>query len=499
MLSAIRNRLSSGGKPTMPRANLDFISTVLSRGISILSGEYALREQREHRGSFFKQLLRFAAPTAACVLMSPLGNAQETQFSPGPDEGRVSLVELAAANETQPTYANPQRSTSNSLQAIFAPNVGNGVVSAFSNRVKPASLDTPNMIGDFLGYTGSVSFNTVTAGSLETTSGTFALPASGRVPKIAENNSAIPRDRIYFAYNHFHNAYDSSSTVNPNDVDVDMNPIPSSTLEEQFDQNRFTLGIEKTLFYGDLSVEARMPLVTQIDHTVPSVTDPNATAFRFGTNDPTGNLTFILKQVLIDWYGPESSGVFTGGFGLTIPTSEGANVQLGDASFNVDDMGVHFSPYLALLIDGQKGWFLQAFAEFDTSTDKVIVHDRTMGRIGKMDIPDVINLDVGIGWWLHRYPNRRWLKGIAPIVEFHHSAQQQDLGTLAFQSNGALSSSNVVVGAFNGKRDTSNLTAGVHVILNDHMNARVGGVVPLKDAPDREFDAEFVFQLDVVR
>ena len=239
-----------------------------------------------HWGSFCKKLLRAAAPTAACVLMSPLGFAQDPQFANFADEGRVSLVERATVQEASPIPTYTPAHQDNSLQAIFAPRSGN-FMAPIANRAKPASLDTPNMIGDFIGYTGSVFFSTTTAGSLETSTGTFELPASGRIPKVAENNSAIPRDRIYFAYNHFHNAYDSNSTIDPNDVDVDMMPIPAVFEERQFDQNRFTLGVEKTLFYGDLSIEARMPLVTQIDYTTPGVTDPTATAFRFGTNDPT--------------------------------------------------------------------------------------------------------------------------------------------------------------------------------------------------------------------
>lgn len=452
----------------------------------------------KHWGSFCKKILKFAAPSVACVGLSPLAWAQDPFVIEDQGEGRVSLV--AFEETVSAEYETAYPGDKNSLQAIFAPSwQSKPVCLPTSGRKVLQDLDTPNMIGDFLGYTGSVSFDTVTAGSLETSQGVFDIPGSGRIPKVSENNSAIPRDRVYFAYNHFHNAYDSNATVNPNDVDMDMNPIPSVTTTRQLDQNRFTLGLEKTFFYGDISIEARMPLVTQIDHTVLGVTDPTATSFRYGTNDPTGNLTFLYKQVLLDWHSSTASGVFTAGFGFTLPTAEGAHVELGDAHFNIDDSGYHFSPYLALLIDTQKGWFFQGFAEFDFSTDKVTVHDRALGHIGRMDIPDSINLDVGIGWWAYRFPNKRWFKGIAPILEYHYSAQQQDLGTLSFQSNGATSTSNVLVGAFSGTRDTSNLTTGIHVILNDHMNARVGGVVPLVGEDERLFDAEFVFQLDVVR
>lgn len=451
----------------------------------------------QHWGSFFKQIRRFAAPAAASIFLAPFASAQDFGSPVDESEGLVRIQEHQTASE----YAVPEENP-HSLSSIFSPGIqlNQHCESPFTPSFRPQSLDTPNMIGDFLGYTGSVSFSTTTTGSLETVDGVFDLPGSGRVPKIAENNSPIPRDRVYLAYNHFHNAYNANATVNPNDIDMDtMLPLDPANFNKQFDQNRFTLGLEKSFFYGDMSVEFRMPLVTQVDYSVPSYSDPSSKAYSFGTNDPTGNFAVIFKQVLFDWYGSETAGVFTGGFGLTFATADGAYVQLGDAAFEVDDAGTHFSPYMALVIDSKKGWFIQGFAEFDFSTDEITIDDRAAGTVGKMDIPDVINLDIGMGWWLHRFPERRIFKGLAPMIEYHYTGQRQDFGSVAFTSNGALSSSNVVVGAFDSRRDTSNLTAGVHVVLTDHINCRVAGVVPLQNAPDRQFDSEFVFQVDVVR
>ncbi len=452
---------------------------------------------REHWGLLCKKLFRLAGPTAACLMLSPFANAQDFEQS----EGRIRVVDhqFAEPETTQNAPLIVNQLDPNSPEAIFTPWVTQNCAPGFGMAKKPQSLDTPNMIGDFLGRTGSVSFTTTTMGSLETSQGLFDIPGSGRVPKVAENNSAIPRDRFYFTYNHFHNAYSANSTVNPNDVDMNMMPLDPVVRSDQFHQNRFTLGLEKTFLYGDMSVEFRLPLVTQVDYEVPGFTDPTSTAFSFGTNDPTGNLSMILKKVLFDWYGPRSSGVISSGFALTFPTSEGASVNLGDATFLVDDAGLHFSPYMTMLIESPAGWFIQGFVEFDYSTDKIAVEDRNAGGVGKADIPDVVNLDVGAGWWLARYPDNHLFKGLAGIVEYHYTGQRQDFENIAFQSVGQTSTSNVIVGGFDSRRDIMNLTTGVHVVVTDHINARVAGVVPLRDAPDRQFDAEVVFQLDLVR
>ncbi len=461
---------------------------------------------REHWGLICKKIRRFAAPTAACLLLSPIASAQDETVPTAEAEGRIRIVDQnrVEQSQVQPAAlvgAPVSQASGNSLEEIFSTGLQPQARSPFVNRAKPQSLDIPNMIGDFLGYTGSVNFTTTTPvlGSTETINGIFDLPGSGRIPKVAENNSAIPRDRFYFAYNHFHNAYSANSTVSTDALDVDMMPIDPILRSNTLHQNRFTLGIEKTLFYGDMSVEFRLPLVTQVDHAAPGLTDPTTTAFEYGTDDPTGNLSMILKKVLFDWYGDRSSGVISSGAGFTFPTAEGASVQLGDATFHIDDTGLHFAPFFTVAIECQDGWFIQGFLEFDYSTDQMSVVDRTAGGVGKVDIPDVVNLDVGVGKWLARYPDRYWWKGLAAILEYHHTGQRQDLDPIAFNSNGALSTSTVMINGIDSRRDISNLTTGVHVVINDHMNARVGGVLPLRNAPDRQFDAEVVFQLDIVR
>ena len=68
--------------------------------------------------------------------------------------------------------------------------------------------------------------------------------------KVAENNSAIPQDRILFNYNHFHNA------IERNRRDL-VGPVVS---DGQFDVDRCTFGIEKTFLDGLWSVEIRMLL-----------------------------------------------------------------------------------------------------------------------------------------------------------------------------------------------------------------------------------------------
>lgn len=466
--------------------------------------------------SLMKKLSCVTAPLTCSLLGATVGFAQDFDLADD-TEARVHVAQHEQVtvpwDGTQSTaYTNYYNSQGyqapiynpHSPEAIFSPQLPGYVGSPYVSHFRPQSLDTPNMIGDFLGFASTATFSTVTAGSLETVTGSIDIPGSGRVPKVAENNSPIPRDRVYFGYNHFHNAFRSSMLIAPNDFELDEDdmpvPIPDELQNKGFHQNRFTIGLEKTLFSGDMSVEFRIPLITQVNHQEPGILDPTQNAASFATDDPLGSFSIVLKKVLIDWYNERSSGVFTGGFGFSFPNAEGATVDLGDASFHVKDTGFHFSPYLAMLIDTQSGFFMQGFAEFDFSTDQMAVRDRTNGStVGHINIPNSVFLDVGMGYWVIRMPERRWMKGVAGIVEYHYSRQTQDFRSLAFQSIGTLSTSNVLISSPVGRRDLSNLTTGVHVAVSDHVNFRVGGVVPLRNAPQRQFDAEVVFQLDLVR
>ncbi|MEZ6117707.1 MAG: hypothetical protein R3C28_14205 [Pirellulaceae bacterium] len=98
-----------------------------------------------------------------------------------------------------------------------------------------ASNGVPSMIGDFFGggynYTVDGPFN----------GGTVTLAGGDRRMKFSENNSPFPRDRIFFNYNHFHNAL-----TDPNGNSRDL--------------NRYTFGVESTIFNDFNSVELRVPL-----------------------------------------------------------------------------------------------------------------------------------------------------------------------------------------------------------------------------------------------
>jgi len=247
----------------------------------------------------------------------------------------------------------------------------------------------PNMMGDSLGSTRSVSYFLTRTGPLPGGS-PFSPPgeidASGAVyfrnAKIAENNSPIPRNRAAFRYNHFHNAIDITGYTLENPVVVNQLPgtVPAfwdggpyiglipmpvelvggpfppvvqlQTVSRSYDLDLFTFSVESMLVDELLSLELRLPfsatLASDLDLPTGIATGSvSSWSPGFGVFDVTptpeltlgreetewGDATVILKGLL----SRSKSFALSGGLALGMPTGK-------DTSLVVTD-------YLGLLFD----------------------------------------------------------------------------------------------------------------------------------------------------
>ena len=93
---------------------------------------------------------------------------------------------------------------------------------------------------------------------------------------VAENNSPIPADRLYFRYNFFQNGQ-SVTGISGATTPFLVNGVPSAggTLQsvpqlKNYNVHAYTFGGEKTFFDGLLSAELRVPVLNTL------ATDPRA-------------------------------------------------------------------------------------------------------------------------------------------------------------------------------------------------------------------------------
>ena len=311
------------------------------------------------------------------------------------------------------------------------------------------------MIGDFFGNgylyrIGSHGVSVTTAGG-------------DRRFKATENNSPFPQNRVFFNYNHFHNAV-------------------SNVFGERENLNRYTFGVESTIFNENNSIELRVPFAGTVAANQ-DLADSNFDSTEFG------NITVAFKRLI---FRNECSAVAVG-LGVSLPTGDDSEITSSGISqvvFNNDS--VHFQPFLGIYRKTSERLFWQFFTQvdIDANGNRVVLPATSTlfgtGFTGSSNIAQqlqdqtVLFLDRSVGYWLYKDDCcRRYLTGLAPMLELHYSTtlQDQDLGTL---------------GLFEPieRRDVLNLTAGMFFQIGQMSSLKVGAVSPLREDFDKIFDAE---------
>lgn len=206
--------------------------------------------------------------------------------------------------------------------------------------------------------------------------------------KIGENESPRPVDRVYVAYNYFH------------DVNGSLR-VPGLPVT---DVHRETLGVEKTFWGGDASIGFRLPLL--------QLTGPDNLS-----RATVGDLTIISKFALINNpFEPTADGTIRGGevlstgIALTVPTG-------GAATFSALDPQVHptvIQPFVGGIVT-----FRRSFGQFFSSV--AVPTDRR-------DTTYLFN-SFQYGYLLYRAPDAdRILTLVAPLVEVHVSTPLNNRG-----------------------------------------------------------------------
>ena len=319
----------------------------------------------------------------------------------------------------------------------------------------------PNMFGDVFdiaGYNGEF-FPDVQdspgGNGNEQQSASLDIPPAGahRRMKIADNNKALPVDRIYFLYHHFQNAL----VVSPPD--------------RTFSVDRYSIGLEKTFSDGLWSAEFRMPFGGGYNLATPG----------FGVEGANvGNLAITLKRLL---YRSRYTAA-AGGLGIDVPTGGDVTGQAGVSNYTLFNDAVHLSPWVGCLHAPNDRFFYQAFLQVDVATNgnRVTFGDNRLGTIGDQTL---MFLDLEMGRWLYRNPRARCLNGLAAILELHYATTLQNTELVGgTDGQGYLQFSNT-----DNRVDVLNLTVGLHAQMG-RTTLTVGGVLPLREDSNRTFDAE---------
>ena len=260
--------------------------------------------------------------------------------------------------------------------------------------------------------------------------------------KIADNQSPIPQDRVFYSFNAFQ---DLNYAVNRslNSPITDMNAY------------RQMLGIEKTFLQGDASLGLRLPINTLWTNSTDGAFKDNSTA--------VGNLSLFGKYVL--YRNPMTGNLLSGGLAITLPSGP---TSFAGSSTTVGLRDVQFQPFLGYLF--RKGdWFVQGFSAIDVPTDS-------------RDVTLWYN-DVALGYYLYRSANpSAFLSAIVPTVELHLSDPLNHRGAL--RPNDPF-----------GTPDVLDLTFGTSIVLRKRIVASFGGSFPVTGP--RPFSIEAMALLNI--
>jgi hypothetical protein len=323
------------------------------------------------------------APTEG-ISTTPSQPPAATPPASAPATAGAAQPSAGATTPTQPSSAEPSTAASESTTSL-------------QEQLRGIGGDIePQMIGDMSPLT--VMQRAVAAQPLQTLPSPFppgklpkpppARAASSLAPstrgfKIADNQSPLPQDRVYFTFDYFNNL---------NSAQNRQLKSPLTNMQAY----RYVFGLEKTFDEGRGSIGVQLPL----DSLSADSAIPGTSAKSGGTSTSLNDLTIIGKYILKR--NPETGNLISAGLAVTPTTGPSTFAGAGYVAAVHDTTVQPFIGYLWRRGD----FFLHGFTALDVPTS---IRDVTM----------VYN-DVGIGYYVYR--NRDpvgVLTALVPTFEVH--------------------------------------------------------------------------------
>jgi hypothetical protein len=329
------------------------------------------------------------------------------------------------------------------------------------------------MFGDFFGLGPTMAANDGVANEVL---GSLPLAGASRRVRVAENNGALPQDRIHLMYNHFHNALEADASATVPDPAVRMLSV-----------DRYTLGAEKTFGDGRWSVEVRMPFTGDSEF---------ATSMFALSGGEIGNLAVIVKRLLYQ----SESFAFCAGVTVDTPTGSDAHARFNLTEITMHNDAVYVSPYFGLLWSPSERFFAHGFLQVEVPCNGNRVDHFAPGfggdTFGKLNDQTLLYLDVGGGYWLYQAPAFNYFTGLAAVLELHYTSTLQNADFVGGTDFWPFPIQTYGFSNFLDRVDVLDLTVGLHLDLTRMTRCRVAGVFPLKSELDRVFDAEVLVQME---
>jgi hypothetical protein len=276
--------------------------------------------------------------------------------------------------------------------------------------------------------------------------------------KIAENNSPLPRHRIFMNYSLFDNV-----------------PLVQGGVTV----NRFSPGFETTFFDDQASLEVRTPFAATLGSTVLADGPLNMGHMQWG--DIFVALKFLLYET------PETA--FSAGLAMTLPVADDLHVRTvaGKPLVTIENESVHWMPYIGWLNRSANGFFAQGFTQLDIDGNgnsvSVNADGRGLAPAGRVQDTTYLQIDWGVGY-LHWVSPDRWgpLTRVVPTVEMHY--------TRSLESADYVETRDFRIGQAKDDVQILNLVVGSTFDFKNNSALTVGYVTPVGHGSDQLFDGE---------
>ncbi len=298
---------------------------------------------------------------------------------------------------------------------------------------------------------------------------TSDLPLAGgaRRMKVATDNRALPQDRILLIYQKYADALTADASR------FRVGPAARTT-----DLDQWTLGYEKSFYYGLLSLDVRMPVTNSLELATPN----------FGVaGGHVGNLNVKFKAALI----ADQDMCLSVGTGWELPTGSSVSFQGNGQQYVLENDAYFIQPFIAYE-ERYDLWFLNAFASIDAATNGNRLRRNFVGapNVGSVNEQTLAIASIGAGRWLFLDETRPIIQGFALTSELHYTTTLQDTD-FVFQQAGQ------IVAVFNQANRNDHLSITVGGQLQVGLTSfRFGFVQPLRSGDDKLFEHEFNIQIN---
>ena len=300
---------------------------------------------------------------------------------------------------------------------------------------------------------------------------TVVSPSATSRFKLSDNQSPIPRNRVFYNYSHFSNAVDDTNMGSGN---------------SNFDIDRHVFGLEKTFFDGMSSFEIRVPFAntTGAQQNVTAGT-PFTSATEFG------DIAMAIKVLLMN------RGNFQMSAGIAGSLPSGADLVLNDPNLGqtvLKNDAVHAGPFMGFIYRPTQRWVLQSVLQVDFVLNGNDFYDESTGVTGQFQDQNLFMAAISSAYWLRQNDRSALISDIAGIVELHYTtstARGDMISNPSYPDSRYMS----LVATQDATVNVFNITAGTELRFGPRNSVIIGAGAPLVNgAADRLFDTEFLVQ-----